>query len=191
MPLGMRLSVSAPPSLRAQRRSSAKNFGSWFRSVGRLYASPNSAPTSAAMAPRSAIGRFPLYAGRFDDVQLLERDRRTRPVIVAWPRASGADLFSHRNERCRSDLRERRVVPARKRFEAADPASRQGDNRREDNADLRFGDRPTWCILRRGAADGAAFHRRPIEGGYSAASDRLGAVERGVGEAHQFLRLGG
>src|SRR5580658_6669664 len=80
--------------------------------------------------------------------------RRTRPVIGAWPTTSGADLPGDRNERRRSDLPERGAVPVRKRIEAADPSRRQGDNRLKDNADLRFGDRPTRGVLRRGGGEG-------------------------------------
>src|SRR5271155_5758304 len=114
--------------------------------------------------------------------------RRTSPVITARPTGSRADLFGGRNERRRSDLPERGGVPARKRVEAADPARRQGDNRLEDNADLRFGSRPTWRDLPRGAAHSVSFRRR-IEDGNAAAPDRLGAVERSVGKAHQLVRL--
>jgi hypothetical protein len=97
--------------------------------------------------------------------------RLTRPTIIAWPTTSGADLLGGRNERRRSDLRERGAVPARKRFEAADPACRQGDDRLEDNADLRFGDCSAHGVLGRAAAGGVGFRRR-VEDGYAAAPAR-------------------
>src|SRR3984885_6981724 len=67
---------------------------------------------------------------------------------------------------------------------------REVDDRPERDNALRFGGRATKGVLEDGAARGRAASSC-VEHGRAARSAGLGAVERSVGETHQFVRLGG
>ena len=122
------------------------------------------------------------------DVARPARRRRRLAKEVARQLVDEPDAFGGGDEDRRFDRAEARVGPARKRFEAADAARREIDDRLKEDGDLVVRDRAVQRLFELGAAPGGLFVVLVV---YAEASASVGLrpVERDVGEANELVRL--